>query len=352
MRHVIRLNKANDMSLVESSDHITDKKLVTMFMSMNKLFDKEEVLKTNYVKFGTLLHPFDTIKTTIVSDFIPGDVEYKITNAFMKIYEMCIFINHELPTEGTVKMFDIASAPGMFVFAMEHYFRHHNVKLDWQACSLMSGDTALKDDYNLYKSNPNRFTPCDVLKDEDIKKCIKKGKFNLVTGDIGIDHGYSELQELKQLDLQWGQAILGLKMVDTGGTMIIKMYTLITEESQYLLDTLSGYFEKVLLVKPYTSRVFNDECYIICIKRNTVDCSQVPNIRPKISGYKSPNRDLINEFDKERATSKNKCSKMVIDMLKENPKMGFMEALAHKDYAKYFNDLKWFNKFFYMMKTK
>ena len=351
MRHIMRLNKPNEIALIESKDHVTSHEIMNEYLSLNEIYD--EKIKHVFNRFFALLHPFETIKTKVLSDYTPTKELIRITNAFMKIYEIAILIRRFLLKGTKIRMFDIASAPGMFILALEHFCNYYNLQLDWHACSYMDGATTLKDTYKIYENNPDRFTPCDVTKEEDMLRCMEKGKFDLVTGDIGIEHesDYSTLQEFNQLDLQWGQAILGLKLTEQDGCMILKMYTLLSEETHYLLDILCQYFEQVNLVKPFTSRVFNDECYIVCLKRNNVVCDSIPNMRPKISGYSSPNKELILEFEHNRASDKNKYSNMMIEILTQNPNSTFKDAMKNNKYKKYYDETKKINQLFYRMKS-
>jgi hypothetical protein len=194
---------------------------------------------------------------------------HKVTNAFLKMVEFIRYIEKkqsEFFKVGELSMFDIAGAPGMFIFGTEYALP--DVKLDWKACSLGSG-SGLKGEYDLYKNNRERYQDCDVTKEEDVRNCLNwagKGRFRLVTGDIGMYHDddFSKLQEEKQMDVQWGQMVLAINLVEEGGICFLKMYTYAFRESVLIVDILSTFFEKLEIVKPYASRIVNDESYIIC----------------------------------------------------------------------------------------
>lgn len=344
MRNIADLERADNISTkasVSDEPHVYDDNLHEEYLELYRRCERDELLINEYRHVVILLHPFELIQTEIKSRLIPDCPPLKITNAFMKMWDFWKYIsdNELLDLNGTLRMFDIAGAPGMFVIATDLYLQIHHpkVKLDWHTCSL-EGGTALTDQYKLYENNMERYTPCNVLVEEDINRCMKFGKFELVTGDIGIytDDHHIELQELGQLDIEWGQMILGLNIVAEHGIMILKMYSLITYETLLLLDTLTQYFEDVKICKPYTSRILNCESYIICIDRNRKLCDDVPLKRPCIRGkYASANREVVENFEKERLRTKYAALGMILKMLKNNVKIQYKEAKENPEYAKY-----------------
>lgn len=349
----VNINDTNDNNINNNTYyHIYDMDVYNKHRALTVMYDSNEFIRKNFKKIFKYLHPFETIASTIRSSFIPNCPPLKITNAFMKMYEFLEHIDKLLPTEGTLRMFDIAGAPGMFVLATEYYLNHSinkkNVVLDWHACSLKDDD-ALGDYYRLYEFNPNRFQPCNVLNEDDIKKCMTKGKFDLVTGDIGImhDNDFSKLQEENQLDIQWGQMALALNLANTGGNMFLKMYTYVTEESHYLIDVLTKYFEFVYLSKPFTSRLINDESYIICINRNNINCNNVSLKRPLIKKYVSCNKSIITTFESTRADYRIQMVSLISRILENMPNITFKAILQNYTYKIYYNQLERLNYLFY-----
>lgn len=358
MRYLVLLQKNDKLDPVFSDNnnenyHIYSKDIYDKHLALSKMYDSNEFLRKHYKKIVKFIHPFETIASTIKSKFIPNCPPLKITNGFMKMYEFLEYIDKFLPKEGTLRMFDIAGAPGMFVFATEFYLQHstdkNDVILDWHACSLKGTDNAYGDYYRLYEFNPDRFQPCNVLIEDDIKKCLMKGKFDIVTGDIGVvhDNDFSKLQEESELDLQWGQMILALNLTQKGSIMFLKMCTYVTEESHFLIDTLTQYFEFVYLCKPFTSRLINMESYIICINRNEKDCSQLPLSRPKIKEYKSPNISIISTFESTLADYKIQIVSLITRILEKFPEITFKAMLQNYQYKIYYNQISRLNYLFY-----
>lgn len=359
MRFITLLRKIEENDTNQNSGnediHIYDTDLYDKLQWFTKEYDRNEKLRKVYNRIKKYSHPFDTIRTEISTSLIPNSPKLKITNAFMKMYEMMIYLqNHlKLKDKQILTMYDVAGAPGMFVLGVEKYLKdkYPNITLDWQACSLV-GDKALVDLYSLYRSNPDRFMPCNVLNEKDIKTCIAKGKYDLVTGDIGYEHDddFSKLQEETHLDLQWGQMILALNLSATNGCMILKMYTYITEESTYLVDTLTKYFDQVYICKPYTSRIINDESYIICLNRNDTSCSDLPLLRPRLMPYTSPNLDLFTAFSNSYADLKMAIVSLLSRLLIQNPNISFKEVLKCTAYQNLlYNSIKKLNFLFYGM---
>lgn len=352
MRNIANLVVAKDISTklsVSDEPHVYDENLHQEYLELYRRCETDEILINEYRHVVILLHPFELIQTEVKSRLIPNSRPMKITNAFMKMWEFWKYIdvNELLPVKDTLRMFDIAGAPGMFVIATDMYLQLHypKTKLDWYTCSL-EGGTALTDQYKLYANNMDRYTPCDVLKEEDIERCMKYGKFDLVTGDIGIytDDHHIELQELGQLDIEWGQMVLGLNLVNEHGVMILKMYSMVTYETLLLLDTLTQFFKSVRICKPYTSRILNCESYIICVDRNRKLCSDIPLKRPFIRGkYDSANRNIVETFEKDRLRMKYSALGMILKLLKPNAKLSYKEAKANPEYAKYISH---FNKIY------
>lgn len=314
---------------------------------MREWCDTNEILKKIYRRVVIILHPFELIQTTVTTPFITNCPQLKVTNAFLKMWETLKYLieeTHALTIGHTLRMYDIAGAPGMFVIATDNYLRKHFPKttFDWYTSSL-EADYALVDEYKLFESNPKRYQPCDVTNPTDIKNCLSHGKFQLVTGDIGIPHTYEsrELQEENQADIEWGQMVMGLNLVEENGIVFLKMYTMLTYEAIYLLDVLSMYFKHVHVVKPYTSRITNFESYLLCIGRNDKSCDKVPLTRPRVViPFESPNIKIMKRFESKRLDDKYEMLNVVLKMLEKDMSIRFKEAKENSRYLQYFNEFR------------
>lgn len=325
LQHVNKADVKPDESTRDDGKeyHLLNDDIYQKHMVFTKMYEEDKFIQENYRKLRIILHPFEIIQTTIIPRLIRSGEKIKITNAFMKMYEFLVYIYPYIEkhiTDGKLTMYDVAGAPGMFVLAADYFFRKRNIELDWHACSLMNTEEnhALEDTYKLFHDNPDRFTPCDVTNENDIKNCLKGNrKYFLVTGDIGAWYeSYDILQEFQQLDLEWGQMVLALNLCAEHGVMFLKMYTTITTETAYLMDTLTLFFKEVYITKPRTSRILNNESYIICVDRNKESCKDIPLKRPSVGNYQSKNRDVLLTFENAREDYKLQIATAVIDVLK------------------------------------
>ena len=338
-------------SPTETEPHFYNENLHDKYMIMTNLYKSDSELQKYYREIVKFSHPFEYIVSEVKTRFIPNNKMMKITNAYMKMFEFLRWItnmdNHGtkpiLNIKDNLNMFDVAGAPGMFVIATDNFLNKYfpNTSLNWMTCSL-EGGTALTDQYKLYQNNPSRYIPCDVSKEEDIKRCIKdaKIKYQLVTGDIGIYHedNYDKLQEENQLDIEWGQMVLSLNLCEEHGIMFLKMYSMITKETIYLLDILTCYFDKVYITKPYTTRIFNDESYIICIDRNDKDISHIPLHRPYIKDYKSDNIALVASFEYSRLDIKSRMVSLIKRMIVNYPSIKLNDVKKNHIYKIFYDE--------------
>ena len=329
--------------------HIYDDTLYQKYMYLNNIYTTDPLLSANPNRIIKILHPFEFIDSSITTELIPNSPKLKITNAFMKMYEFLLFINQHHPNlfnTSTLRLYDIAGAPGMFTIATNHFINQHhpNVKLDWFASSL-EGGTALTDQYKLYSSNPTRYKPCDVLNQTDINNIVNehKIKFDLVVGDIGIyhDNDWEHLQEEIQTNIQWGQMTMCVNMCKQGGIAFLKMYSLVSYESVDLLKTFSEYFDNVYICKPYTSRLLNDESYIIGIGRNSKNGVElIKNKRKELKIDKNDiNIDLIRSFEEARLNTKYEMLMLVKYIFKDDVKCSSKLLFENELFVKYKDEM-------------
>jgi len=107
----------------------------------------------------------------------------------------------------------------------------------------------------------------DIYNLDNIKEYCKlfNNKADLVTGDGGFDfsNDYSN-QEVAAFRLIFCEIVTGLTILKVGGNMVIKIFDLFSESSIDLIYLLSTYFEKIHIIKPFTSRSANSEKYLVC----------------------------------------------------------------------------------------
>ena len=206
----------------------------------------------------------------------------KTTNAYWKMTEIWNHFKFDLQN---INHFDIACAPGYFIMAMKMISKKNNINYSFKGFTLQDG-LDLDDDL---KNNENIFFQ-DILKndlDDNLKQYYKK--YNLVTGDIGIKCNYEQIEELQLIELERKQMETALKLVSNGGYVVLKMFTYSQKETIRLVDEFSKHFDKSYIYKPYSSRVLNNESYLIGIHYDVYT-----------NEGKGTNAEGIEYFEKER----------------------------------------------------
>ena len=306
----------------------------------SKWYEDNKISSEDWSDFVRNIHPFDKIKFEITSELLPKQSnKVFITNAFTKMYEFLTYFEPKLldmcsKNKNCLTMYDIASAPGMFILAAEYFCNKRKIKLDWHASSAPEDDNVhtLTDKYGLFANNPERYSDCDVSSILSVMNVVQQHaeKYMLVTGDIGIDTDSSKHVELALLDVQYGQAMMALNLCAPGGMLYLKMFSLMTRESLLILDILAYYFEEVYICKPCTSRVVNQECYIIAVNKldkkliNTeFGIEGLPLSRMSLQDvqmYRSLNKDIVMRFDIDRFNYRNAFSVYMLTKIKNMPR--------------------------------
>lgn len=201
-----------------------------------------------------------------------------VTNAWLKIYEICDFFALIPQSKKKLTHFDNAAFPGAFVLAVNHYVQTRTKINDynWYASSFVGKEGLLKDSYGLYilhrkhwLMKPNRGISGDVteMKNQNHWETFFNHSVDLYTSDLGFEtdeHGDYTKQEFAHLKPNIGQILTGLLTLRNGGHMVIKQYTFFESLNISVIALLTNCFEEVYLCKPVTSRPFNSETYIVC----------------------------------------------------------------------------------------
>lgn len=215
-------------------------------------------------------HPLDEYKSQIPSQIV--------TNAWLKMYEMCHAFGIERLNSKVITGFCNAELPGAFISAINHYLatRSNPIGFDWVASSLYpeSGNTALEDVFGLYSLNRERWLMNDKMKAdltnpsdivslcESVKDMFPTG-VDIYTSDVGIgSDNYDDEEEINCM-VHLGQVLCAFKTLRKGGFMCVKTYLFTSILSISIFLMCMKVFEKVYLVKPESSRSRNSEIYII-----------------------------------------------------------------------------------------
>jgi 23S rRNA U2552 (ribose-2'-O)-methylase RlmE/FtsJ len=212
-----------------------------------------------------------------------------ISRAFFKMIELSDKLR-PLP-ERPVRTLHLAESPGGFVQAWNWIRKPLGLTDDILSISLEKGSyestwKRLIEVSRFWFSRPHLYTG-DLLNKETRDMIIEsytsdselvedaseeKKKAWLVTGDGGFDFSEDyQNQETTALPLILAQMLVGMRCLETGGSMILKVFDCFTMPTIQVLWVFCKVFGEFRIVKPDTSRVCNAEKYIIAKDFKGVD---------------------------------------------------------------------------------
>ena len=197
------------------------------------------------------------------------------TNAYLKMVEMCIEMDI---LRGVQKAFCNAELPGNFTLAI------HDIDpaVDIMASSYMPADwnnnphNILDDKYHLMRDNPDKWLikpgkheefDGDVTKVSTMYTVIDrlgKESQDLYTSDIGaaVSNENFENSEAYRFPLCFGAVVDGLAVLKKGGKILLKEFSHNNSYSLAEVAYLSSLFDEFYILKPVTSRKYNQEVYL------------------------------------------------------------------------------------------
>jgi 23S rRNA U2552 (ribose-2'-O)-methylase RlmE/FtsJ len=217
--------------------------------------------------------------------------KYEVTNAYVKLME--IFRRFNINYTNEVKHFDLCAAPGLFIKAMESICEDKGWKYTYNACSLKGGlpwDPSITNKFDF-----------DILKDTLEDKHI--AQYNLVTSDVGVKYDPNILVEEQMFELQDAQLKHALLLLARGGNCILKMFTCSTNLSCAVVDTFSRHFKHSYICKPISSRILNDECYLVGL-----------DFDEKGKGTVGTNSGALIKFEEKRAEIREKMWDHILEI--------------------------------------
>lgn len=218
--------------------------------------------------------------------------EYKITNAFIKLWEIYNTFDWLIPKDRTdTKMFHMTEAPGQWINTTNTFFKQHmpeTATYDWYANSLNPDHpkikgiiSALKNEYGIIKKYKERWIwgaddTGDITVPENIRwygKYIaeKFGSVNVVTGDAGLNIGEFNLEFLQKLE--FAQMVMVACTSTPGSSCVIKHFlpylTTHKESKQasgFFMSFMYMYqlmFKEFHMFKPLSSSPGSGEFYFV-----------------------------------------------------------------------------------------
>ena len=178
--------------------------------------------------------------------------------------------------DGHIHSFHLAEGPGGFIEALAN--TRNNKSDRYIGISLLDDkndpnipawkktDVFLKNNKNVFLENGKDNTG-DILSLENFAYCKNKyaNSMHIVTADGGFDFSIDfNKQEINVSKLLFAQLCYAIVLQKKGGTFVLKIFDCFMQQSIDILYILSSFYEKVYLMKPYTSRYANSEKYVIC----------------------------------------------------------------------------------------
>ncbi|KFU89874.1 FtsJ methyltransferase domain-containing protein 1 [Chaetura pelagica] len=208
------------------------------------------------------------------------------TQAWCKFHEiLCTFplLPEEALQEGELNSVHLCEAPGAFIASLNHYLKSQQVPCDWNwvANTLNpyheANDTLIMimDDRLIANTLPCWYFGPDNTGDVMTLKHLTglqsfvshMSTVHLVTADGSFDcQGNPGEQEALVSPLLYCEAVTALMILGTGGSLVLKMFTLFEHRSTNMLFPLNCSFEEGHVFKPATSKAGNSEAYVVCLR--------------------------------------------------------------------------------------
>ena len=251
------------------------KLIISLKKYLNKikgLIDKHISQWDNTKKYT---NPYEFIHTNVPNTKNSISKIKPISRAFFKLIE--IYNTHHLLPQNDIplKSFHLAEGPGGFIEATTYLRTNSNDK--YYGMTLIEDKNINVPGWNkvdfLLKKYPNielvtgADKTGDLYKEENLKYIIQKHahSMDIVTADGGFDFSADfNQQEQLAFRLIFTQVIYALVMQKKNGHFVLKIFDIFEDCTIDILYLLSSFYEKVIIMKPYTSRYANSEKYVVC----------------------------------------------------------------------------------------
>ena len=236
---------------------------------------KEEINKyeTKWDIYKKYTNPYEYIHT-VVPNYKFQISQYKpISRSFYKLIEILNVFDLVKYYNYPISSFHLAEGPGGFIEAMI-YERTYNDTYYGMTLINNNPDVPGWKKNSIFSNNKNKIIietghdgTGDLLNIENLDYCFKKykGSMQLITGDGGFDFSVDfNNQEVMSLKLIFAQICYAIAMQQWGGNFVVKVFDCFTSGTIDMIYLLNMLYEKVHIIKPYTSRYANSEKYIVC----------------------------------------------------------------------------------------
>ncbi|XP_074055205.1 cap-specific mRNA (nucleoside-2'-O-)-methyltransferase 2 [Macrotis lagotis] len=207
------------------------------------------------------------------------------TQAWCKFHEvLCSFplIPQEAFQNGELNSIHLCEAPGAFIASLNHYLRSHNIPCDWNWVAntlnpyheandnlmMIMDDRLIANTLPWWYFGPDNTGDIMTLKHlTGLQNFISNmSPVHLVTADGSFDcQGNPGEQEALVSPLHYCEVVTALMTLSSGGSFVLKMFTLFEHCSINLMYLLNCSFEEIHVFKPATSKAGNSEVYVVCL---------------------------------------------------------------------------------------
>jgi len=267
--------RPSNLKLICKEENKIEIKVTSLKKYLNKikgLIDKHILQWDNSKKYT---NPYEFIHTNIPNTKNSICKIKPISRAFFKLIEI-YNTHHLLPAnEETIKTFHLAEGPGGFIEATT-YLRNNKNDL-YYGMTLLEEKNMNVPGWNKVDFLLKKYPNIKLLKGVDQKGNLYNennlqyvinnyaNSMHIITGDGGFDFSADfNKQESTAFRLIFTQVIYALVMQKIGGHFVLKIFDIFEDCTIDILYLLNTFYEKVIVMKPYTSRYANSEKYIIC----------------------------------------------------------------------------------------
>lgn len=261
-----------------------------------RLIQKKENLKI-YQETQKYVNIFNKSISNYVSDL--NYLPLKISNAFVKAWEIWNTFNFNWEKKKEIKSFHFAELPGQFIISLIYYLRINNLgSLDWKAESLnpwskearkIFGNHIFGNEYGIVKNNPGKYIFGESRNNTGDITNIRLLKFyrklnlprnlDFITSEAGLGVEENNLEIYQKLDLAQIIAVLGSLGDNT--SCVVKHFTPYCNSfpdsrdgTPFFLSIMNLYmrhFKEVYLTKPLTSAAKSGEFYVVAMDGKRID---------------------------------------------------------------------------------
>ena len=258
---------------VTLSNNIKPQISISLSNYLNNIKEEIDKYNTQWDIYKKYTNPYEYIHTIIPNFKYPISQYKPISRSFYKLIEILNIFDLIKYYNYPIQTFHLAEGPGGFIEALM-YERNYNDKYYGMTLINNNPDVPGWKKNQTFNENKNKFITVygadrtgDLLKSENLDYCFEKykGSMELITGDGGFDFSIDfNKQEIISLKLIFAQICFAIAMQKKNGHFVLKIFDCFTSGTIDLIYLLNLLYEKVHIIKPFTSRYANSEKYIVC----------------------------------------------------------------------------------------